>query len=327
MTSLKDIAKKLNLSVSVVSRALNAAPDANARVSENTKKLILETAKRMHYRPNRYAEFMKRNRSAAIGVFIPDIANSLIAELLLGISEEANKHGFPVNIHNGLSKASYLDFMQNSINCASSGIITYSAEQYHQHETENILNEYCENGGKVLLLNNMNETKYVHLSMDEISGGRIAAEMLIKCRCDDYIVLHAVDNISRLRSDGFTNVLNDNGCHVSKFYLDDFNTLINLMKKNPDKKYGIFAVSDRGAINFIKQAASENIVCGRNYKITGYDNMDWTEFVSPSLSSVMQPFREQGKRAVQKLIAMIYGQKEKNELLTPAGIERESTSE
>ena len=88
MTSLKDIAAELNLSVSVVSRVLNPAPDAHAKVAPRTRARVLEACQRMGYRRNRTAEFVKRRRFPGIGVFIPQTANTLTANLLFGISED-----------------------------------------------------------------------------------------------------------------------------------------------------------------------------------------------------------------------------------------------
>ena len=138
MTSLKDIAQELGLSVSVVSRALNPNPDANARIAPHTLRLISETAARMGYRRNHAAEFMRRKRSAAIGVFVPEFSNRLIADLILGLHEEANRAGFSLQLHSGLDAASYRSFLADHNSLASTGIISYSPRQYHFPEQEEI---------------------------------------------------------------------------------------------------------------------------------------------------------------------------------------------
>ena len=95
MVKLKDIADALGVSLTVVSRVLNPKPDKYGFVAEATRELVLKKAAEMGYRRNRSAEFLARGgRSANIGVFLPLTANSLIAELIMGISEGSNRHGF-----------------------------------------------------------------------------------------------------------------------------------------------------------------------------------------------------------------------------------------
>ena len=62
MTKLTDIAKKLNLDVSVISRALSQSPEQQRRVSPTTRKLILETAEKMNYVPDRSAAFFRQRQ-------------------------------------------------------------------------------------------------------------------------------------------------------------------------------------------------------------------------------------------------------------------------
>ena len=65
--TIKDIAKELNLSTSTVSRALRGSHE----ISAETKKLVLEYAEKINYRPNPIALSLKERRSRAIGVVRP----------------------------------------------------------------------------------------------------------------------------------------------------------------------------------------------------------------------------------------------------------------
>ena len=73
--TIKDIAKVLNLSTSTVSRALRGSYEINAE----TKRLVMEYAERMNYRPNPIALSLKENRSRSIGIIIPEIANNFFS--------------------------------------------------------------------------------------------------------------------------------------------------------------------------------------------------------------------------------------------------------
>jgi len=65
--TIRDVAKKLNLSITTISRALDGYDD----VAESTRKLVIETAQEMGYAPNRAARQLRRQQTDTIGYIIP----------------------------------------------------------------------------------------------------------------------------------------------------------------------------------------------------------------------------------------------------------------
>ena len=90
--TIKDIAKELNLSTSTVSRALRGSHE----ISGETKKLVLELAEKMNYRPNPIALSLKERRSRAIGVVVSEIANNYFSQAINGIESIAYNRGYHV---------------------------------------------------------------------------------------------------------------------------------------------------------------------------------------------------------------------------------------
>jgi LacI family transcriptional regulator len=90
MSSLKELAKLLGVSISTVSKALNDAKD----ISENTKIRVKELAEAMNYQPNKMGAGLRNKKSKTIGVIIPDILNSFFAEVLFGIEKQCSKKGY-----------------------------------------------------------------------------------------------------------------------------------------------------------------------------------------------------------------------------------------
>ena len=91
---IKDIAERVNRSITTVSRALNGYDD----VSPETKQLILETAKEMGYSPNTFAQRLQKQQSDTIGLilptFSPRFSDPYFSELLAGIGNKAADLGF-----------------------------------------------------------------------------------------------------------------------------------------------------------------------------------------------------------------------------------------
>ena len=90
--TIKDIAKELNLSTSTVSRALRGSYE----ISAETKKLVLEYAEKINYRPNPIALSLKERRSQSIGVVVSEIANNFFSQAINGIESIAYNRGYHV---------------------------------------------------------------------------------------------------------------------------------------------------------------------------------------------------------------------------------------
>ena len=92
--TIKDLAQALGISKSTVSRALADHSD----VKPETKRLVLEMAEKMNYRPNPYAQNLIRRRSKVIGVVVPEFVNSFFPRIIIQIQKVFEKEGFNVLI-------------------------------------------------------------------------------------------------------------------------------------------------------------------------------------------------------------------------------------
>ena len=102
MVSMKEIAKKCNVSVASVSKALNGYSD----ISEETRKLILRTASEMGYLPNSSARTLKTKRSYNIGVmFVDEAASGLTHDyfnhVLESFKRTAEEKGYDITFTSG----------------------------------------------------------------------------------------------------------------------------------------------------------------------------------------------------------------------------------
>ena len=91
-TSLKDLATELGVSIATVSRALRNSPE----IGQEMQRKVKELAKRLNYRPNPFAQSLRKEAPRVIGVVLPNLVNHYYAEVLDGIEEEARKAGYSV---------------------------------------------------------------------------------------------------------------------------------------------------------------------------------------------------------------------------------------
>ena len=306
MIRLVDIANELQLNVSVVSRALNPAPDKHAVIKAETRELIRTTAVKMGYRPNRQAAFLKKGGDATLLCYLPGTADRLVADLMFGISETAAQEGFPLTFFNGNNTADFSKFLEQAMSTGHSGLITYPPGKMDDTARQ-AFDKYLAQGGKALMLNaisnSMNDKiifdhpNLVRLDVDDAYGARLAAEHLHKqnCTCVRYNKHHLP-----LRAESFAQ-------RAKELHMDcaalDMDELPRLLKKYP--QVGIFATRDADGFNILSKLSGMGIQPGKQVMLVSFDDHNQCVFSEPSLSSVHQPTREEGRRAVEKLINMI----------------------
>src|SRR5438105_900854 len=90
--TILDIARKLNITASTVSRALNNHP----AISEATKKAVSRTAKKLDYHHNRIASSLRLGKSRIIGVIIPSAEINFFGSVVHGIEKVASEMDYNV---------------------------------------------------------------------------------------------------------------------------------------------------------------------------------------------------------------------------------------
>lgn len=90
--TIKEIAKRLNVSVSTVSRALSDNP----RIGIKTKEQVKALARELNYEPNAKAIFFKQKKSFVIGVVLPSIVEDFFSRSINGIEGVALEHGYTI---------------------------------------------------------------------------------------------------------------------------------------------------------------------------------------------------------------------------------------
>ncbi len=91
-TSLKDLAKELGVSIATVSRALRNSPEIGRDMQQRVKDL----AQKLNYRPNPFAQSLRKESPKVIGVVVPNLVTHYYAAVLDGIEDEAHRAGYSV---------------------------------------------------------------------------------------------------------------------------------------------------------------------------------------------------------------------------------------
>ncbi len=94
---------------------------------------------------------------------------------------------------------------------------------------------------------------------------------------------------------------------------------------NAGKRHGFFTDDDYLALDMYPLLAVKGLSLGNNAFLCGFDDIFYSRIAMPSLTTIHQPTRQEGRLAVAKLINMIFGRREVNQMVRPFLIRREST--
>ncbi|WP_374017744.1 substrate-binding domain-containing protein [Paenibacillus thiaminolyticus] len=98
--TIYDVAREAGVSMATVSRVVNNNPN----VKPQTRKKVYEAIERLGYRPNAVARGLASKKTTTVGVVIPDISNSIFAEVARGIEDIANMYHYNIILCNADKK-------------------------------------------------------------------------------------------------------------------------------------------------------------------------------------------------------------------------------
>jgi len=311
--TLRDVADAANVSVMMASVVLNGA-QSSTRVSASTRDAILEVAARLNYRRNAVARGLSRQRMDTIGVTAcvgGDEVNFYFLAVLNGILEEAVRHGQNTTIFSlshWLNEAHrLLDFCDGRVD----GMILIAPDiqspEKLSHHTPFVTIHGNESEPTTFNLGVDNEgaaygiTRYLvdqgHRRIVHFSGSPEHLE-------------------ARQRIDGFRRALREAAipCAESSIVHGTFSVasgrrqMAQLLERAQPPPTAIFCGSDAIAAGGMEVLAGRGLHVPQDISIAGFDDSVMAGLTRPPLTTVRQPFREMGRCAVEKLLALIEGQ-------------------
>lgn len=298
--TIKDIAKKLHLSISTVSRALRNVPDINPE----TKRNVLELAEQLNYQPNNLARSLRQNQTNTIGVIVPNL-DYVISTMVKGIDEAALEAGFTVIVcQSNESFGREVVNTRRMLNSLVDGFIISVSSETKSNDHFKVLQQ--REIPLVVFDRVIPDIQASSVILDNEEGGFIATEHLIEQGYKRIAILAGPKTlgISNSRFCGYQKALNK---HNIKFDPDlvvhcDFNQDFAFFateellssKKRPD---AIFAISDRMAIGAMLAIKKKGLKMPDDLGLVGFNNEPSLALFTPAISSVEQPSFEIGKLA------------------------------
>lgn len=316
--TIKDIAKACGVSVSTVSRVLNKRPD----VSEPVRKRVLAMVESKGYIPNNSARDLVRTQSDAIGVVVRGTSNLFFAEILKTISKEIECSGYTMVLH-------YIDSDDDEVKAGAilerekklrgilflGGRYDYTPAELALVGVPYVCCSYANAFGT------LDEGDYSSVSIDDYLTAYKAVEKLINMghRQIAAIVPSCNDrSVSELRYNGFRAALRDNGIEFDQRLLEEtggcfgmpetYEGMCRLIERKASFT-AVLALSDTTAMATMKALEDRGVRVPDDCSVIGIDGISVSEYITPTLTTMVQPSEEMGRRSVQILLDMLEGGK------------------
>ena len=307
-TTIKDIAKRTGVSHSTVSRALRGDP----QISFATAKRIRQAAQEMAYLPSAAARSLKTNRSQVLGVIVSSIDDPFFSEIVFGIEEAAQEAGYRLFIAASLhDPAREQKIVQAMMEHRTDGVIicssSFSPDQGRQ------LLEY---GFPIVVVNHQGAENF-HYSIfhDDVDGSRQITRHLVDLghRKIAYLgnSLSGRTTLDRLagfktemRAAGLT-IPNEYIHHVAgngpQFGLDGVEQLLTLNQPPT----AVVCFNDMLAMGVLKGCRMAGLIVPDEISVTGFDNITFSAYTHPPLTTFDQPKQSIGSEAARLLLDLL----------------------
>jgi DNA-binding LacI/PurR family transcriptional regulator len=307
--TVKDIANKLNLHYTTVSKALQDHPD----ISAETKQRILSVAKELDYHPNSIAKSLKKQETSTLGVIVPSIKNDFFSTVISGIEEVAYGRGFnAVVCQSNENSSREAIHVRTMISNRVAGVLvsvaqtTKSGAHFTAFQKQGIplvfFDRVCED---------IEADKVV---VDDYDGATKAVRHLIQSGYRNIAHLAGPQNtsIGRDRCRGYMDELKKNGIPIDEEKItyggleeDSRTEALHELLSHNKMPMAIFAVNDPVALGAYKEIKNKGLRIPQDVALVGFGNITLSSYLDPPLTTVSQFPYELGKAAADMLLRRI----------------------
>ena len=331
--TLQDIAEKVGVSMSTVSRVLNDKGN-DYRISPETQERILAAARELRYRPNYVARGLRLNKTNTLGLIAPDITNPFFAHIVKYIQQFAHGLGYGLIVCNTDEDLSLeLEHVDLLFQKRVEGLIAMPVGQKSDH-----FQEWVSKGRPLVLLDrSLDNVDASSVVVDNYTGAREAVEHLIALGHTRIAIIQGLPDTytSVMRVAGYRDALSENGIPVDEELIvgGDFRTQTGYLETKivlnlADPPSALFPTSDLLTLGALQAAEEERLRIPDDLSIVAFDDLDFAAFLKCPLTAVRQPREMMGEMAVRLLVEQLENKdvKGRQMMLKPELIVRESAA-
>jgi len=307
-TTLEDIAKLLDISAITVSRAINTPDKVSKKLRVKVQQAIAESG----YIPNKAAKSLATNSTNTIAVIIPSISNTVFNNVVKGLYDICTAADFELvfaNTYYSIQKEE--DLIAKLLAQQPDGIIVTGLDL--SKRSEQLLKAAAIPVVQIMEVGTA-EPIDLNVGISHIEAGKMMAEYLMSKNYQNIGFIGAqMDFRSQRRMEGFIQALS-----AAKRYNPDFicttqapssvrlggELLAEIITQRPQIN-AIFCNNDDIAYGAIYESQRRHIVIPNQLAISGFNDLEASACINPSLTSIKTPLYEMGKTAAELLVKRI----------------------
>lgn len=328
--TVQDVARAAKVSTATVSRALSA-PE---RVTEETRRRVIEAVEKTGYVLNHAARNLRRKQTGTIVALVPDIGNSHFSNVLQGIESVCAERNLKVLIADTrkptMSKARLSDYFSKN-NC--DGIVTLDG-----HLSISSIRDSSPKLPPMVTAGEFSDDPDVPIAViNNLLGATLAVSHLLELRHRNigHISGLQTHQPGRDRLEGFKDTLKGADVDPERAWIFDGDYTLEAGEAAAkawlalkDRPTAVFCSSDRIAFGFISTLHEAGVSVPNDVSVVGFDDIDISGHFVPSLTTIHQPRRAIGALAARHLLSLLDGIRpdEKDFQLDPWLVVRKSTA-
>jgi LacI family transcriptional regulator len=301
--TLSDVAALARVDRSVVSRVVNGDPKLNIR--PETRQRVLETIDKLGYRPNAAARSLRTARAYMFGLFIPDFANPVYAEIIKGAETAAARLGYGLmtasseGVRLGLSH--YIDLLgQGRVD----GLLFAGDDSGHEGERLRAL------GLPWVLVNRRMPGSERYVVLDDEHGSHLAVDHLVALGHRRIAHLAGPDtaDTARRRRAGYASAMAKAGLPVDPRLIAhaDYTpaggtAAMTSLLATDEPPTAVFVANVASAVGALHAAYEQGFSVPRDVSVIAVHDMPLAGHLVPPLTTVRMPLEELGRRALELL--------------------------
>jgi DNA-binding LacI/PurR family transcriptional regulator len=304
---MRDVAQKAGVSIKTVSRVVNK----QGEISEDTRQNVLKAINELGYRPSKIARALVTRRTDTIGLLIGDISNPYFSEVSRGVLVAAQEHDYDVFLCN-------TDF-PDTVERAVHSLIDHNIDGaiiYPTWDNLEWIQQFANQDLPIVLVNvDLEPRPGLAIILTDIKeGARIAVNHLYNQGHRNIgMIAGAVAPLDKIkRVQGYREALLANGLPFDSDLLilglpiidHGLNASKKLLTAHPEVT-AIFCYNDLIAFGAMQGCAELGVRVPDECAIVGYDNIQFSAFVNPPLTSIHVDKYEIGAQAANCLLAML----------------------